>query len=236
MENIIIRKHLLLTLVLKSQLLLVINKTSLLIDSINPLSSNLGIILALYSYHKRITDPNFNNSKASKNLLKDSSNILVLKKDNGSLLDIKYGEIVGTSTSINEPLSNDKKNKISINQQELNQYITLNTSLTPAKVIVIYDLDNNIVNSDFAIDKNGYGDGSYDSEQTIIDNALNTLIFNQDAEYVYYLDNNQETLVKNSVSQIYSLSLNDKIYYYPTFKDARNELKEYINSNAKHFN
>ncbi|WP_412031954.1 hypothetical protein [Malacoplasma muris] len=213
-----------------------INKTSLLIDSQNPLSSNLGIILALYSYHKRIIDPNFNNSQASKNLLKDSSNILVLKKDNGSLLDIKYGEIVGTSTSINEPLSNDKKNKISINQQELNQYIALHTSLTPAKVVVIYDLDNNIVNSDFSIDGNGYGDGSYDSEQTIIDNALNTLIFNQDAEYVYYVDNNQETLVKNSVNQIYSLSLNDKIYYYPTFKDARNELKEYINLNAKHFN
>ncbi len=187
--------------VLKIQLLPLINKTSLLIDSINPLLSDLGIILALYSYHKRITDPNFNNSKASKNLLKDSSNILVLKKDNGSLLDIKYGEIVGTSTSINEPLSNDKKNKISINQQELNQYIALHTSLTPAKVVVIYDLDNNIVNSDFSIDGNGYGDGSYDSEQTIIDNALNTLIFNQDAEYVYYVDNNQETLVKNSVTK-----------------------------------
>ncbi|WP_305113974.1 hypothetical protein, partial [Thomasclavelia cocleata] len=66
--------------ILMIKLLPLINKTSLLIDSQNPLSSNLGIILALYSYHKRIIDPKFNSSQASKNLLKDSSNILVLKK------------------------------------------------------------------------------------------------------------------------------------------------------------
>ena len=168
-----------------------------------------------------------------KNLITNfNDDVLVLRDNTDQWLTLNYAEFLGTGDSINSPLSNGVVKTYETNQERQNM-LNQNKNLKPAKVIAIYDLDGKIVNSDFRLDNSEFGDGSYDDRQTVINNALNTVIVNQTPDLVFYKENNgKNTLVKNEVNEVYELTLNNKNYYYPTFSDAKNELISYIKNNC----
>lgn len=207
----------------------------------NPRVSTLGIVLAIYDYEKRLSEIDESKINTSSNgngseLITSNNNLLILRNKDGSLVQVNVGQIINDPNAINVTLSDGNKNIVATTSVEVEKLLKQNAVLEPAKVIVIYDLDNNVVNSDFVID-GSYGDGNYDSEETIVDNALNTLIFSKNTDYVYYQkDDNTNELIKNSINQIYSLNLNNNLYYYPSFNDARNQLKSYIELNSTKIN
>lgn len=201
------------------------------------LTSFNGVALALYSYAKRLDDIGYDEVEKNplnyENLIKDfSEEVLFLKDDKNQFLPIHYAEFLGTSFSINSPLST---NAVSIykTKSERDKMLQQNKFLRPAKVVVIYDLDGNVVNSDFKIDGSDYGDGSYNDEETVLNNALNTVIVSQSKDMVFYReDDGTKKRYKNQVNQVFELSLENKKYYYPSFNDAKNELITYIKNNC----
>lgn len=218
------------------------NNTSLLLkdrlnqdsSSLNPIArkSNLGIVLSLYEYEKRMSTLERNNLSKKSEIINDDNNLLILRQKGGDLIPVNVGQIVNEPNAINLPLYNSTEVKVATTNKEVEDLLKQNAILEPAKVVVIYDLDGNVVSSDFVID-GSYGDGNYDNKDTVIDNALNTFILNQNTELVYYQKNDGTSeKIKNSINQIYTLNLNGNLYYYPSFNDARNQLKNYIETNS----
>ncbi|BAC44519.1 hypothetical protein D8X55_03375 [Malacoplasma penetrans] len=201
------------------------------------LSSSYGIALGLYSYAKRLEEIGINEIRLNPSKYKDlisnfNDDVLVLAKSSNNWNTMYYAEYLGGKNSINSALS---KNYVSIYEtyKEKSNALNQNNYLRPAKIILIYDLNGKIVNIDTIVtDNSNYADGSYDDRQTVINNALNTIIVNQGKDLVFYSDKSNKILIKNEVNQVYELSIDNRTYYFLTFDDAKNYLKNHIKNFA----
>ena len=97
----------------------------------------------------------------------------------------------------------------------LKSSIEANTSIEPAKVIVIYDLSGNIINPGIEINDDlimqTTSDAMYDSERTILDNIYRTLIIKKDSNKIFYKNEDDTyTLLDYQTNFIYQLYSNKK--------------------------
>lgn len=123
----------------------------------------------------------------------------------------------------------------------LKSSIEANTSIEPAKVIVIYDLSGNIINPGITISDDlvmeTTSDAMYDSERTILDNIYRTLIIKKDSNKIFYKNEDDTyTLLDYQTNFIYQLEYNKKTHYFLTYHDAWLYLRDIISLEAQRVN
>lgn len=104
--------------------------------------------------------------------------------------------------------------------------------------IILYDLMGNIINPGVKLSESEEllttNDAIYDSESIILDNILRTKIIRNDPTKVFYLedDNKTYTLLDNKSDLIYSLTWNNKTYYFASYNYAWNYMYDAIKLGA----
>ncbi|MDE6473405.1 MAG: hypothetical protein K2K73_03245, partial [Ureaplasma sp.] len=112
------------------------------------------------------------------------------------------------------------------------------TNIEPAKVVVVYDLLNNIINPGIELTEDEKlsttSDAIFDSANTIIDNILRTKLIPRDTKNVYYKDDEGNYhLIKNKVNEIYTLKINGNTFYFPNHDKLMTQLKKYLATQAE---
>ncbi|MDE5599613.1 MAG: hypothetical protein K2I49_01635, partial [Ureaplasma sp.] len=155
-----------------------------------------------------------------------------------SPVNLSYREFL--SNGVNQALSLYNGQKVSLfdNQQDLDYFISKNSSLTPGEVNIFIDYRGVVINPGIkqtGDDEYVYtSDAIYDTKEEILENLNRTFIVPKSDEKVYYDEGNGvKTLVDNQLNQIYRLKItnasNEVIEsYFTTYEDCLNALNRYI--------
>ncbi|MDE6289870.1 MAG: hypothetical protein K2L64_03820, partial [Ureaplasma sp.] len=155
-----------------------------------------------------------------------------------SPVNLSYREFL--SNGVNQALSLYNGQKVSLfdNQQDLDYFISKNSSLTPGEVNIFIDYRGVVINPGIkqtGDDEYVYtSDAIYDTKEEILENLNRTFIVPKSDEKVYYDEGNGvKTLVDNQLNQIYRLKItnasNEVIEsYFTTYEDFLNALNRYI--------
>ncbi|MDE5599535.1 MAG: hypothetical protein K2I49_01215, partial [Ureaplasma sp.] len=177
-----------------------------------------------------------NSTEIISNQFVDPKDIVVLYK-NGTPTTMNYREFLSGDYNVVANLIDNKINLVN-SKSELNDLIVNTTNIQPAKVVVVYDLLNNIINPGIELTEEQKllttSDAIFDSSNTIVDNILRTKLVPRDEKNIYYKDDDGEyRKVRNKVNEIYTLNIDGNTYYFPSHDKLMIQLRKYLATQAE---
>ncbi len=203
-----------------------------------PIPHDLSESLSWYNNTIREIEKRYSGklSKETKSCMNNRNGVLRLYDQNDVELPIYYAETLDMPYKFNASLWNSNK-EVYTDENTIRVAIRNAKIVEPAKVVVLYNLVGEVVNSGVRLNENerlnSTNDAIYDSQEVVISNLLRTKVILNDPQKVFYEEaNGVMTLLDNKIDEIYKLEVKSKKHYFPTYKDAYLYLREYIELNA----
>lgn len=212
-------------------------------DAESLLLTEKGTFQAIYNYNKNLQSylaqanpSSVQISRLAANYVSDANDIVWLFDKDKTPLQIKYSEYFDNKYKFNESLS-DNNQVLVKSLEEKEQQIVANKLNQPTKVVVVKDYNGNIVNFENINGNSITNDGYATSKEQALENAKNQIDVKESVDYVFYNETNgTQTLLKNKVSKLNVLSINNNgtnsTYGFLKYQDLYNYLYDYIQLNS----
>ncbi len=219
-----------------------LNATKL--DDESLLQNQNGIFLAIKNYNNNLQNylskaspSDIQKKTLSTNYVSDPNDVIFLFNADKTPLQVKYSEYFDNSYKFNESLSDNSVSLIkSIEEKE--ESIESNKLNKPTKVVIVKDSSGNIVNFESVNGNTITNDGYATSKEQALENAKNQIDVKESLDYVFYNnDDNSQVLLKNKVTKLNVLSINNNgtksTYGFLKYQDLYNYLFDYIKLNSE---